>query len=126
MALPFVASQCRYSKSLAAKDKFEFFSPGYPRNYARNLNCQWTITAPAGYGMQIYCPDFVLPTSPNCTQDVVSFNEKKYCARGAVVAQTPSNILKVLLKTVTNTGKFFCEVTTQASPCTCGHKKSVS
>lgn len=104
----------------------EFSSPGYPNNYTRNTNCQWTLTAPAGNKVAVQCPDFKIPSSTNCQNDVLTLNSLKYCGGGVVSAQSPSNKMVAALKTTTNQGKFYCKATAVPNECDCGRRKIVS
>ena len=118
--------RCTYTKLLKVAESYDFFNPGYPSNYARNLACSWTITAPVGNNIFVNCPDFKVPSTVNCTGDVLTLNEKKFCSTGQVAAKTKSNTLLAKFKSVSNLGKFFCNTNTVPDPCSCGRRKTVS
>jgi len=45
-----------------------FTSPGYPSDYANNLNCEWTISVPSG-NIRLSFDSFELETSSTCAYD---------------------------------------------------------
>ncbi|KAM9308370.1 embryonic protein UVS.2-like [Gastrophryne carolinensis] len=47
----------------------DFTSPGYPFTYAPNMDCTYTITAPAGLKISLTIKDFHLEESPSCVAD---------------------------------------------------------
>ncbi|KAM8921418.1 embryonic protein UVS.2-like [Pelodytes ibericus] len=49
-------------------------SPGYPNKYPASMDCQYTITAPAGYKVSLTIQDFSIeaPTSYACKNDYLS------------------------------------------------------
>ncbi|XP_046365995.1 cubilin-like [Haliotis rufescens] len=66
-------------------------SPGYPSNYFNNLNCLWTISAPAGYKIKVDVVYLIMQYSPACSKDYLLFSDGstsyatrlgKYCGRG--------------------------------------------
>lgn len=118
--------QCQYEKNLKANEKFQFFSPRYPKNYPMHSQCNWTITAPPAHTIDVNCPTVKMPQSRNCWMDYLSMNGKKFCSRGRIAANSESNQLDVQFRSVTNLGKFYCEAQSKPDPCTCGARKSVS
>ena len=52
-----------------------FTSPGYPRDYPTNTECEWTITVDWGHSVELTVEDFSMPNVPNCYGDslTVSF-----------------------------------------------------
>ncbi|XP_046335124.2 cubilin-like isoform X1 [Haliotis rufescens] len=66
-------------------------SPGYPSNYFNNLNCLWTISAPAGYEIKVEVGYLFVKYSPLCSSDYLLFRDGstsyasrlgKYCGSG--------------------------------------------
>ncbi|XP_048254462.1 cubilin-like isoform X1 [Haliotis rufescens] len=73
-------------------------SPGYPSNYSKNPNCQWTISAPVGYEIKVEVVYFNVEYSTACSSDYLLFSDGstsfaaqlgKYCGR--------SNITRVVV-----------------------------
>jgi len=62
-------------------------SPGYPHNYAANMDCNYTVPIPQGMAMGINFQDFDLQDSSSCSYDYLTIiNENSepfgmYCGR---------------------------------------------
>ncbi|XP_006885962.1 PREDICTED: mannan-binding lectin serine protease 2 [Elephantulus edwardii] len=49
-------------------------SPGFPENYANDLEQRWTLTAPPGYRLRLYFTHFDLELSYRCEYDFVKLS----------------------------------------------------
>ncbi|XP_056401091.1 embryonic protein UVS.2-like [Hyla sarda] len=78
-----------------------FTSPGYPNNYGANLNCVYTIAAPAGKTISLSFSDFHLEDSPFCIYDNIKWldgtvSKGPFCGdRNPFVINTKSNTMKL-------------------------------
>jgi hypothetical protein len=54
------------------KPSGQFTSPGYPRGYPNNTECEWTITVDWGQSVELTVEDFSIESSPNCRLDSVT------------------------------------------------------
>jgi hypothetical protein len=49
-----------------------FTSPGYPRGYPINTDCEWTITVDWGHSVELTVEDFSFENGPDCYRDSVT------------------------------------------------------
>lgn len=47
------------------------YHPNYPKRYKNNVNCQWTIEAPAGKKVQLEFKHFKMEISSGCRNDYI-------------------------------------------------------
>lgn len=72
-----------------------FSSPGYPDNYPLETQCEWTIKASEGNGVQLSFEEFDLADSTNCDDDYVEIRENSKIGKLIGVfcgGNVPSNI----------------------------------
>ncbi|XP_046577739.1 cubilin-like [Haliotis rubra] len=83
------ASLCGLSKLFASSIKWKnLTSPGYPSHYHNNINCEWNVIAPVGYGIKVEIIYLSVEYAPFCSRDYLLFNDSssfggqqlgKYC-----------------------------------------------
>lgn len=121
-----IAAQCNYQQSMVPGQTYQLFSPGYGNNYAAGLSCSWLASAPIGYSITLTCRDFSVP----CTDSFVvnkygqtsGSGDQPYCGYGTFVTSSSDNSLAVRVTTRSNTGRFYCELSTQVDSCKCGRR----
>jgi cubilin len=65
---------CGNSTYLASDLEQNITSPGYPFDYPRNMQCQWSISADSSSSVVVLnVQDFSLEASPTCVKDHVTF-----------------------------------------------------
>ncbi|XP_067663244.1 CUB domain-containing protein 2-like [Haliotis asinina] len=71
------AFRCGSSLLSASKSTWMYLSsPGYPYyNYNNNIYCQWTISAPIGYIVQVDVQTISMEYDPSCSKDYVFFSD---------------------------------------------------
>ena len=57
---------CNFFQNVAAGQTFPVFSPNYPSNYPRGVNCRWEAVAPSNSRLILTCSVFNLPRVSEC------------------------------------------------------------
>jgi hypothetical protein len=52
---------CDYYQEVAAGQTFQVFSPNYPSNYPKGVDCRWEAVAPSNSKLILNCSVFSLP-----------------------------------------------------------------
>ena len=61
--------------AISSDDWLPIVSPGYPIAIAKNVNCRWTIDAPAGRNVYIEVTQFDVTSHAECQFDYLEFRD---------------------------------------------------
>ncbi|EDV28197.1 uncharacterized protein TRIADDRAFT_53561 [Trichoplax adhaerens] len=80
---------------------FDITSPKFPQNYPSNVECEWTINAPANENIAINFKNFSLETSNKCFNDYVEIHDGR-TARDPLLGKFCSTSLPPMVSSTYN------------------------